>query len=389
MSAFATRYNTATIEGLEVFYREAGDPNNPTLLLLHGFPSSSHMFRNLINSLADEYHLVAPDHIGFGRSAMPTTTQFTYSFDRLTEITEGLIEHLGLDRFALYIHDYGAPIGLRIASRRPGRITALITQSGNAYLEGFTPFWDILFAHAKDRAANEDGVREKFTPETTYWQYTHGVPADRLDRIAPETWQLDQLGLDRYAFYVQDYGAPIGWRLALHHPERISALVTQNGNGYEDGFVESFWTGVWAYGADPGPATEPAVRAALGIDAIRWQYVHGVPDPSLVSPDTWEHDFALVSREGNDEVQLALFRDYQNNRPLYPLLHEFLRTSEVPVLAVWGRNDEIFGPAGARAFARDAKDAEVHLINGGHFLLESHLDIVAGYLRGFLGRVLG
>ena len=165
MSAFATRYNTATIDGLEVFYREAGDPNNPTLLLLHGFPSSSHMFRNLINSLADEYHLVAPDHIGFGRSAMPTTTQFTYSFDRLTEITEGLIEHLGLDRFALYIHDYGAPIGLRIASRRPERITALITQSGNAYVEGFTPFWDILFAHAKDRAANEEGVREKFTPE--------------------------------------------------------------------------------------------------------------------------------------------------------------------------------------------------------------------------------
>ena len=197
MSVFATRYNTATIEGLEVFYREAGDPSNPTLLLLHGFPSSSHMFRNLINSLADAYHLVAPDHIGFGRSAMPTTTQFTYSFDRLTEITEGLIEHLGLQRFALYIHDYGAPIGLRIASRRPERITALITQSGNAYLEGFTPFWDILFAHAKDRAANEDGVREKFTPETTYWQYTHGVPADRLDRIAPETWQLDQLGLDR------------------------------------------------------------------------------------------------------------------------------------------------------------------------------------------------
>ncbi len=200
---------------------------------------------------------------------------------------------------------------------------------------------------------------------------------------------LDQLGLNRYALYVQDYGAPIGWRLALKHPERISALVTQNGNGYEDGFVESFWTDVWAYGANPGPDTEPAARAALSIDAIRWQYLHGVPDPSLVSPDTWEHDFALVSREGNDEVQLALFGDSQNNLPIYPLLHEFLRTSGVPVLAVWGRNDEIFGPAGELAFARDAKDVEVHLINGGHFLLESHLDVVAGYLRGFLGRVLG
>jgi pimeloyl-ACP methyl ester carboxylesterase len=247
------------------------------------------MFRELIPLLAGDYHVIAPDHLGFGHSDAPLVGEFTYTFDALAELTSGL---------------------------------------------------------------------------------------------------LDQLGLDRYALYVQDYGAPIGWRLALKHPERISAIVTQNGNGYEDGFVESFWTDVWAYGANPGPDTEPAVRAALGIDAIRWQYVHGVPDPSLVSPDTWEHDFALVSREGNDEVQLALFRDYQNNRPLYPLLHEFLRTSEVPVLAVWGRNDEIFGPAGARAFARDAKDAEVHLINGGHFLLESHLNVVAGYLRGFLGRVL-
>lgn len=213
--------------------------------------------------------------------------------------------------------------------------------------------------------------------------YTFDALADLTGKL------LDQLGLDRYALYVQDYGAPIGWRLALRRPDRISALVTQNGNGYEDGFVESFWTDVWAYGANPGPDTEPAVRAALGIDAIRWQYLHGVPDPSRVSPDTWQHDFALVSRPNNDEVQLALFRDYQNNRPLYPLLHEFLRTSEVPVLAVWGRNDEIFGPAGAQAFTRDAKDAEVHLINGGHFLLESHLDVVTGYLRGFLGRVLG
>src|SRR5262245_34099877 len=150
MSGFSTRYHTATIDGLDVFYREAGDPANPTLLLLHGFPSSSHMFRNLIESLADGYHLVAPDHIGFGQSAMPTVDEFTYSFDRLTEITEKLIDHLGLGRFAVYIQDYGAPIGLRIASAHPDRITAIITQSGNAYMEGFTPFWDILFAHAQD-----------------------------------------------------------------------------------------------------------------------------------------------------------------------------------------------------------------------------------------------
>ncbi|MEU9603408.1 alpha/beta hydrolase [Streptomyces sp. NPDC048057] len=286
----SVHHRTTTVDGHRIFYREAGPADAPAIVLLHGYPTSSFMFRELIPLLADRYRVIAPDHLGFGHSDTPSATEFDYTFDALADLTSGL---------------------------------------------------------------------------------------------------LDQLGLDRYALYVQDYGAPIGWRLALKHPERISALVTQNGNGYEDGFVDSFWNDLWAYGANPGPATEPAVRAALSRDAIRWQYLHGVPAPSLVSPDTWEHDHALISREGNDEIQLALFRDYQNNRPLYPLLHEYLRTSEVPVLAVWGRNDEIFGPAGARAFARDAKDAEVHLINGGHFLLESHLDIVAGYLRGFLGRVLG
>ncbi|GGS19849.1 alpha/beta fold hydrolase [Streptomyces rubiginosohelvolus] len=286
----SVRHRTATVDGHEIYYREAGPADAPVIVLLHGYPTSSFMFRELIPLLADDSHVIAPDHLGFGHSDAPPATEFDYTFDGLAELTSGL---------------------------------------------------------------------------------------------------LDQLGLDRYALYVQDYGAPIGWRLALKNPERISAIVTQNGNGYEDGFVDSFWAGLWAYGANPGPDTEPAVRAAMSLEAIRWQYVHGVPDPSVVSPDTWEHDVALVSREGNDEIQLALFRDYQNNRPLYPLLHEYLRTSEVPVLAVWGRNDEIFGPAGARAFARDAKNAEVHLINGGHFLLESHRDVVAGYLRGFLGRVLG
>ncbi|MER5885873.1 alpha/beta hydrolase [Streptomyces sp. NPDC001941] len=286
----SVHHRTATVEGREIFYREAGPADAPVIVLLHGFPTSSFMFRDLIPLLADKYHVIAPDHLGFGFSDAPRADEFTYTFDALADLTSAL---------------------------------------------------------------------------------------------------LDQLDVVRYALYVQDYGAPIGWRLALRHPERITAVVTQNGNGYEEGFVESFWKDVWAYGADPGPATEPAVRVALDIDAIRWQYLHGVADPSLVSPDTWEHDFALVSREGNAEIQLALFRDYQNNRPLYPRLHEFLRSSQVPVLAVWGANDQIFQPAGAEAFARDAKDAEVHLVDGGHFLLESHLDVVAGHLRGFLGRVLG
>ncbi|MFE1521087.1 alpha/beta fold hydrolase [[Kitasatospora] papulosa] len=283
-------HRTATVDGYEIFYREAGHADAPAVVLLHGCPTSSFMFRDLIPLLADNYHVIAPDYLGFGYSDAPTVAEFTYTFDALAELTSGLLDHLGLNR---------------------------------------------------------------------------------------------------YAIYVQDYGAPIGWRLALQHPDRISAVVTQNGNGYEDGFVDSFWAPVWAYGADPGPDTEPAVRAALSVEAIQWLYTHGVSDPSLISPDTWKHDYALVSREGNAEIQLALMRDYQNNRPLYPLLHKFLRTSKVPLLAVWGRNDETFGPAGAQAFARDAKDAEVHLVNGGHFLLESHLGVVAGYLRGFLGRVLG
>ncbi|RSS51512.1 alpha/beta fold hydrolase [Streptomyces sp. WAC01280] len=287
MSAFALRAHTVTIDGLDVFYREAGDPANPTLVLLHGFPSSSHMYRGLMAELADAYHLIAPDHIGFGASAAPAVGDFPYSFEKLTEITLGLLDRLGVERFALYIQDYGAPIGLRIASRDPERVTAIVSQSGNAYLEGFTPFWDVLFAHAKDREANEAGVRELLTPEATHWQYTHGVPADRLDRISPETWTLDQAGLDR---------------------------------------------------------------------------------------------------PGNKEIQLQLFWDYQFNLDGYPAFQEYFRTHRPPLLAAWGRGDEIFGPAGAEAFARDLPDAEIHLLDAGHFALETHGEEIAGLVRDFLGR---
>ncbi|MER6476955.1 alpha/beta fold hydrolase [Streptomyces filamentosus] len=287
MSSFALRARTATVDGLDVFYREAGDPASPTLVLLHGFPSSSHMYRGLIAELADSYHLVAPDHIGFGASAAPAVEDFAYGFEKLTEITLGLLDRLGVERFALYIQDYGAPIGLRIASRHPERVTALVTQSGNAYLEGFTPFWDVLFAHARDRAAHEPAVRELLTAEATRWQYTHGVPADRLDRISPETWTLDQAGLDR---------------------------------------------------------------------------------------------------PGNKEIQLQLFWDYQFNLDGYPAFQEYFRTHRPPLLAVWGRNDEIFGPAGAEAFARDLPDAEIHLLDAGHFALETHGEEIAALVRDFLGR---
>jgi len=227
MPSFTTRFRTEIVNGLEVFYREAGDPANPTLLLLHGFPTSSHMFRNLIAELSDEYHLVAPDYIGFGNSAAPSVAEFGYSFANLTDAVDTLTKQLNLERFAIYIQDYGAPIGLSIASRSPERITAVISQSGNAYVDGFTPFWDVLFAHARDRPANEEAVRKLLQPKTTRWQYTHGVPADRLDRIAPETWRLDQAGpaelhlLDAGHFALETHGTEIAdliRRFLRRHP---------------------------------------------------------------------------------------------------------------------------------------------------------------------------
>ncbi|WP_067820990.1 alpha/beta fold hydrolase [Nocardia inohanensis] len=281
-------HQTVQVQGLDVFYREAGDRAKPTLVLLHGFPTSSAMFRNLIPALADDYHLIAPDHIGFGQSAMPRVDEFDYSFEKLTEITLELLDTLGLEKFALYIQDYGAPIGLRIASRNPERVTALITQSGNAYLEGFTPFWEVLFAHANDRATHEPAVRKLLELDATTWQYTHGVPADRLNRVSPDTWTLDQHYLDR---------------------------------------------------------------------------------------------------PGNKEIQLQLFADYKLNLDGYPDFQKYFAEYQPPTLITWGEHDEIFGADGARAYLRDLPGAELHLLDAGHFALETHGDEIAALIRDFLGRV--
>src|SRR3954447_19695908 len=277
----------ANVGGHRLFYREAGDPGRPAIVLLHGFPTSSFMFRELIPRLADEYHVIAPDHLGFGLSDAPPADEVAYTFDALTEITARL---------------------------------------------------------------------------------------------------LAQLGVEKYAIYVQDYGAPVGWRLALRDPQAVAAIVTQNGNGYDAGFVPEFWAGVWAYHQNRNPETEAAMRQALTRESIRWQYLTGVPDETLVDPTAWEHDFALVSRPGNDAVQLDLFADYATNPPLYPRLHEYFRASQVPLLAVWGKGDQIFGPDGARAFAADLPGAEIHLLDGGHFLLESRVDEVAELIGNFLGK---
>ncbi|UFU07348.1 alpha/beta fold hydrolase [Ruania halotolerans] len=273
------------IDGHTLFYREAGDPDAPTLVLLHGYPTSSFMFRHLIPLLADDFHLIAPDHLGFGLSDAPDVSEFDYTFDALADLTQSL---------------------------------------------------------------------------------------------------LSELGVQRYAIYVQDYGAPIGWRLAIREPEAVTAIISQSGNAYEAGFVDGFWVPVRAYWQEQSETTEAAMRVALGIDAIRWQYLTGVEDPTVVDPQTWIHDHALVSRPGNDRIQLALFRDYASNVAFYPKLHEYFRASQVPLLAVWGDGDEIFGPDGAHAFRTDLPHAEIHLVPGGHFLLESDVDGVAELIRSFL-----
>ncbi|MBD8533617.1 alpha/beta fold hydrolase [Plantibacter sp. CFBP 13570] len=278
-------HRTVSIDGLDVFYREAGPADAPVLLLLHGYPSSSHMFRHLIPALAGQYRVIAPDHIGFGRSSTPSVDEFEYTFAALAGVT--------------------------------GRF-------------------------------------------------------------------LSTIGVTQYTIYVQDYGAPVGWRLALNDPTAVVGVISQNGNAYEEGFVPSFWDPIWADAAERTTETRDALRPALGREAVEWQYTHGVPDVTTVDPDAWEHDLALLARPGQDDVQLALFRDYATNRDLYPAVHEWLRTSPVPVLAIWGRNDEIFAAAGATAFTRDAPDARVELVDGGHFLLESDLDHVADTITDWL-----
>jgi pimeloyl-ACP methyl ester carboxylesterase len=275
-------HRTVLVNGLEVFYREAGDEDAPVLVLLHGYPSSSHMFRHLIPALAGEYRVIAPDHIGFGRSSAPSADDFEYTFDALADITQRFLEVVGVTRYTVYVHDYGAPIA---------------------------------------------------------------------------------------------------WRLALASPQAVDGVISQNGNAYEDGFVPAFWAPIWDHAAERSGETEAALRPALEREAVEWQYTHGVPDPSTVDPDAWEHDLALLARPGIDRAQLDLFGDYATNRVLYPRFHEWLRGSQVPVLAVWGKNDEIFGAAGAEAFRRDVPGARVELIDGGHFLLESHLDDVVRLIR--------
>lgn len=287
ITAAKVAYRTVNIDGLDIFYREAGPKDAPVVLLLHGFPTSSHMFRNLIPALADEFHLVAPDYPGYGNSSMPTVDDFAYTFDNLADV-----------------------IG-------------------------------------------------KFT---------------------------ERVGLEKYALYVQDYGAPVGYRLATRHPDRIQALVVQNGNAYDEGLDNEFWKPIKAYWQEKTAEHEAPLRAFLTRDATIWQYTDGVRDKEAISPDTWNIDQPLLDRPGNVEIQLALFHSYGSNPPLYPKWQAYFRDYQPPTLIVWGRNDKIFPAAGAEPYKRDLKHLEFHLLDTGHFALEEDGDKIADLMRNFLRR---
>jgi pimeloyl-ACP methyl ester carboxylesterase len=272
--------------GFRIFYREAGPKDAPAILLLHGFPTSSHMFRNLIPALADRYHVVAPDLPGFGSSDAPDRKQFRYTFANLAKTIDTFTQTIGLERYAIYVFDYGAPVGLR---------------------------------------------------------------------------------------------------LALAHSERITAIISQNGNAYEEGLSQG-WNPIQKYWKEPTAENRAALRDFLTPSATRWKYLHGVQDETLVAPEAYQLDSALLARSGNDEIQLDLFLDYASDVALYPKFQEYFRTNQPPLLAVWGNHDPFFLPPGAEAYRRDNPSAEVHFYDTGHFALETHAQEIAGAIRDFLGR---
>jgi pimeloyl-ACP methyl ester carboxylesterase len=277
-------YRTVDVDGINVFYREAGPKDAPTILLLHGFPTAGHMFRDLIPQLSDRFRLVAPDLPGFGKSDMPDRSAFSYTFDNIAKVIERFTEVIRLNRFAIYVFDYGAPTG---------------------------------------------------------------------------------------------------FRLAVSHPERITGIISQNGNAYEKGLSEG-WNPIQKYWKDPSQANRDALRAFLKPETTFWQYTHGVPDTTAVSPDGYSLDNFYLARPGADEVQLDLFGDYKSNVALYPTFQEYFRKYKPSFLAVWGKNDPFFLPAGAEAFKRDIPNATVRFIDTGHFALETHAEEIAKAIQDFL-----
>lgn len=284
------RYRSIEIQGVDIAYREAGKPESPAIVLLHGFPTSSHMFRELMPRLAERYHVIAPDYPGFGASGMPARDEFEYSFENLANVVDELLQKKGINRYALYVMDYGAPVGFRVFAKNPSRVTGFVIQNGNAYAEGLREFWD---------------------PIKAYW-------------------------------------------------------------------------------AEPSVENREALRnGLLTLDATRWQWTHGIPQEQLelVSPDNWHHDQFLLDRPGNKDIQLDLFLSYGSNVGLYPEWQELFRRYQPPALIVWGKGDYIFPADGAHPYERDLKNVEKHILDTGHFALETHLDFIADRIDAFLVRI--
>jgi len=280
------RYGVEKVGDLEIFFRAAGDPADPAIVLLHGFPSSSHMYREVLRELSDSHYLIAPDYPGFGESSFPSPDTFTYSFDSLADV---------MDRF------------------------------------------------------------------------------------------LEQRGLKTYSLMIQDYGAPIGFRIATAHPERVQAIITQNGNAYREGISAEGWGPVLDYWKTRTPELEKTIiENVFSYEGMKWQYTHGTRNPETISPDNWNLDYAKISRPGQHRVQLDLFYDYQNNLKLYPGWQQYLRDKQPPVLVVWGRNDAFFPVSGAEGYKRDVKDIDYNILDTGHFALEEDYKVITEKMRRFL-----
>jgi pimeloyl-ACP methyl ester carboxylesterase len=275
-------------DGVKMFYREAGPSDAPVVLLLHGFPTSSFQYRELIPRLADRYRVVAPDLPGFGFTEVPNERHYKYSFDGMAKTILAFTDALGLTRYALYVFDYGAPTGFRLAMARPDRVTAIISQNGNAY---------------------EEGLGDAWAPIRRYW-------------------------------------------------------------------------------SKPSSENREEIRTALNLEGLRREYSSGISNPDSIAPEGYTLDAALMARPGNTDIQLDLFLDYANNVKLYPTFQEYFRKSQPPLLAVWGRHDPYFVPAGAEAFRRDNPNAVVRLLDTGHFALETHVEEIALATRQFLAKVV-
>ncbi|PZD74668.1 Haloalkane dehalogenase [Acaryochloris thomasi RCC1774] len=280
------RYGTEKVDGLDIFYREAGDPSKKAVVLLHGFPHSSHMYRDVLAALGDEYYLIAPDYPGFGDSSFPSVQEYTYTFDNFAET---------IDKF------------------------------------------------------------------------------------------LIQRGLNSYVLMIQDYGAPVGYRIATKHPEKVKGFVVMNGNAYEEGLSPEGWGPIFQYWKGKTPELEAGIAGQVfSPDGLKWQYTHGTRNPDGISPDSWNLDITKFAREGQHQMQLELFYDYQNNVKLYPAWQQYLRDQQPPMLLVWGKNDAFFPEPGAEAYKRDVQNIDYNILDTGHFALEEEGEFIITKMRSFL-----